>query len=203
MEKYIARFKPLKPDTEISVAVPFNLYSNEKGSFNDDLDNKFRMALHWLERLERIKLGYFTITHLEFDAASLNKLAERLNNCPDLDCENVCHAIIELFPRDGQSNKVVQLSIASLRSISKLSLENLFAALLKNHAAGIIKLLQDVVIEPTKIRLDETNHCKNIYYENQQKYPAILSYFSFARENYAVLPNGSVPNGSSFLKEKN
>jgi RecQ family ATP-dependent DNA helicase len=190
LEEYIARFKPLTLDTEIPVAVPFNLYSNEKGSVNDDLDNKFRIALHWLERLERIKLGYFTITHLEFDAASLNKLAERINKCPDKDCEKVCHAILELLPSDAQSNKVVQLSIASLRSISKLSLENLFTALLKNHAAGILKLLQDVVIEPTKIRLDETNHCKNIYYENE-KYPALQVIFSLASKILSSVPSNS------------
>lgn len=190
LEKYIARFKPLTPDTDIPVAVPFNLYSNEKGSVNDDLDNKFRIALHWLERLERIKLRYFTITHLEFDYASLNKLAERINKCPDKDSEKVCHAILELLPSDAQSNKVVQLSIASLRSISKLSLENLFTALLKNHAAGILKLLQDVVIEPTKIRLDETNHCKNIYYENE-KYPALQVVFSLASKILSSVPSNS------------
>ena len=180
LEEYIARFKPLIPDTETPVAVPFNLYSNEKGSVNDDLDNKFRIALHWLERLERIKLGYFTITHLEFDAASLNKLAERINKCPDKDCEKVCNAIIELIPNDAEANKVVQLSIASLRSISKLSLENLFTALLKNHTAGILKLLQDVVIEPTNLRNDELSFYCNITSSN--KYPALKSIFSFARE---------------------
>ncbi|MFO1374756.1 MAG: UvrD-helicase domain-containing protein, partial [Agitococcus sp.] len=192
LEEYIARFKPLTPDTEIPVAVPFNLYSNEKGSVNDDLDNKFRIALHWLERLERIKLGYFTITHLEFDSESLNKLAERINKCPDKDCEKVCHAVLELLPSDAHSNKnkVVQLSIASLRSISKLSLENLFTALLKNHAAGILKLLQDVVIEPTKIRLDETNYCKNIYYENE-KYPALQVVFSLASKILSSVPSNS------------
>ena len=195
LEEYITRFKPLTPDTEIPVAVPFNLYSNEKGSVNEDLDNKFRIALHWLERLERIKLGYFTITHLEFDSASLNKLAERINKCPDKDCEKVCHAILELLPSDAQSNKVVQLSIASLRSISKLSLENLFTALLKNHTAGILKLLQDVVIEPTKIRLDETNHCKNIYYENE-KYPALHVVFSLASKILGSVP----PNSSKFFE---
>lgn len=190
LEEYIARFKPLTPDTEIPVAVPFNLYSNEKGSVNDDLDNKFRIALHWLERLERIKLGYFTITHLEFESASFNKLSERINKCPDKDCEKVCYAILELLPSDATSNKVVQISIASLRSITKLSLENLFTALLKNHAAGILKLLQDVVIEPTKIRLDETNHCKNIYYENE-KYPALQVIFSLASKILSSVPSNS------------
>lgn len=143
----------MKADTEIPVAVSFNLYSTEKGIVNDDLDNKFRIALHWLERLERIKLGYFTITHLNFDAASLNKLDERINKCPDKDSEKVCHAIISLLANDALTNKVVQLSIASLRSISKLSLASLFTALLKNHSSGILKLLQDVAILPTNIRL--------------------------------------------------
>jgi RecQ family ATP-dependent DNA helicase len=201
LEEYIARFKPLTPDTEIPIAVPFNLNSNVKVSTHDETDTKFRIALHWLERLERIKLGYFTITHLEFDSAALNKLAERINKCPDIDCEKVCHAILELLPSDAQSSEVLQISIASLRSISKLSLENLFSALLKNHSAGILKLLQDVVIEPTIIRLDETNHCKNVFHENE-KYPALRVIFSFARIIMSsVLPNGSVrSNGSSFFE---
>ncbi|MCF2518523.1 DEAD/DEAH box helicase [Dyadobacter sp. CY351] len=187
LQEYIERFKPLTSNTEIPVAVPFNLYSNKKGSVNDDLDNKFRIALHWLERLERIKLGYFTITHLEFDSASLNKLAERINNCPDKDCEKVCYAIIELQPIDYQSSKVVQLSIASLRSISRLSLNNLFSALLKNHSAGIFKLIQDVVIEPSKIRFDETNHCKNIH-SRAEKYPALQVIFSLASKILSTVP---------------
>jgi ATP-dependent DNA helicase RecQ len=180
LEDYITRFKPLTPDSEIPVAVPFNLYSNEKGSVNDDLDNKFRIALHWLERLERIKLGYFTITHLEFESASLQNLAERINKCSDKDCEKVCYAILELLPSDTQSNKVVQLSIASLRSITKLSLENLFTALLKNHAAGILKLLQNVVIEPTNLRNDELIYYSKGGYKN--KYPALKTIFAFAKE---------------------
>lgn len=190
LEEYIARFKSLTPDTEIPVAVPFNLYSNIKGSTDDETDTKFRIALHWLERLERIKLGYFTITHLEFDSASLNKLAERINKCPDNDCEKVCHAILELLPSDAQSSEVLQISIASLRSISKLSLENLFSALLKNHSAEILKLLQDVVIEPTKIRLDETNHCKNILDANE-KYPALQVVFSLASKILSSVPSNS------------
>lgn len=190
LEEYIARFKPLTPDSEIPVAVPFNLYSNEKGSVDDDLDNKFRIALHWLERLGRIKLGYFTITHLEFESASLQNLAELLDKCADNDCKKVCCAIIELLASDAQSNKVVQLSIAALRSITKLSLENLFSALLRNHSSGILKLLQDVVIEPTKIRLDETKHCRNIYHENE-KYPALQVIFSLASKIMSSVPSNS------------
>src|SRR5690606_10214766 len=45
IEEYISRFKKLVPDMEIPVAIPFNLYSAEKESVDDDLDNKFRIAL--------------------------------------------------------------------------------------------------------------------------------------------------------------
>jgi RecQ family ATP-dependent DNA helicase len=192
LEKYISRFKPLTHDEEIPVAVPFNFYSNDKGFVDDDLDNKFRIALHWLERLERIKLGYFTITHLEFESSSLIQLSN-LDMCPDKDCEKVCNAIIELLPTDFQANEVLQLSIASLRSISKLSLANLFTALLKCHSAGILRLLQVVLVEPTKTRLDETNYYKNNLGDNR-RYPALRVIFLLA---YKILE--SVPTNDSKL----
>lgn len=187
LEQYIARFKPLVQDTEIPVAVPFNLYSNEKGEINDELDTKFRIGLHWLERLKRIKLGYFTITHIEIDAQSLNNLTERTSLCPNQECEMVCHAVLDLLSSKSESCQIVQLPIASLRSKTKLSLQNLFTALLKNHAAGILKLIQYVVIEPTKLRLDEINYYKNIRYANI-KYPALQVIFSLAHKIMDTIP---------------
>jgi ATP-dependent DNA helicase RecQ len=55
----------------------------------------------------------------------------------------------------------------------------LFTALLKNHTAGILKLLQDVVIEPTDLRNDELLFYTNSALKN--KYPALKTIFSFAR----------------------
>lgn len=188
IEKYIEKFKPLIPDSEIPVAIPFDLYSKEKGSINDEDDNKFRIALHWLERLERIKLGYFTITHLEFEYTSLINLAERINSCPDKDSEKVCRALLQLIPNDISSSKEVQISLASLRSITKLNLDNLFEELLKLHSIGIVKLLQEVVIEPTNLRTDEmVYYCK--LRNTNNKYPALKTIFSFAKEIMSQIPN--------------
>src|SRR5690606_24581409 len=186
IEEYISRFKKLVPDMEIPVAIPFNLYSAEKESVDDDLDNKFRIALHWLERLERIKLGYFTITHLDFESKSLHKLASH-TTFPDNVCEQVCRGLLELLPKLDLNGEIAQISIAELRRTTKLSLENLFAGLLSAHRASILVLRQDVVIEPTKLRSDETNYCAHAYHENQ-KYPAIRVIFSFARQILASVP---------------
>lgn len=188
LEKYIARFKPLNSKTDIPVAVPFNIYSIDRDQKDiDKNDTKFRIALHWLEKLGRIKLGYFTITHLEFDAASLKNLANRVDTCPDEDCKKVCEAIIKLMEYIDSTNEVIQLSIASLRSITKLSLENLFKVLQKNHSAGIFKLLQEIVIEPTDIRREEINYNKNKP-DTKEKYPALKVIFSFAREVFDSVP---------------
>ena len=191
LEKYISRFKPLIPDNDIPVAVPFTLYSTEKGATDEDLDNKFRIALHWLERLERIKLGYFTITHLEFDSASIQKLSGRIKDCPDQDSENVCHAILDsVAGKNYSDSEVVQISIASLRNLSKLSIENLYVALLKLHRIGLFKLIQEVVIEPTKIRSEEINYCKGLYRPNE-KYPALRVVFTLAHKILNSVPANS------------
>jgi RecQ family ATP-dependent DNA helicase len=188
LEKYIARFKPLIPNTDIPVAVPFNLYSNDKKQTDIDInDTKFRIALHWLEKLGRIKLGYFTITHLEFDSASLKNLANQIDKCPDENCKKVCNAIIQLMAHIDLTNEVIQLSIASLRSNTKLSLENLFKALQKNHNAGILKLLQEIVIEPTNIRIEEINYYKNKL-DTKEKYPALKVIFSFTKKIFDSVP---------------
>ena len=180
LEEYISRFKPLTPDTEIPVAVPFNLYSNVKGSTDDETDTKFRIALHWLERLERIKLGYFTITHLSFKALPLYLITEEdIKKCQDNDCKKVCNTLLDLLPKEC-SDSELQFSIATLRSNTKLSLENLFKALLQLHKIGIIYLIQDVVIEPTNLRNDELLFYSKSAIKN--KYPALKTIFSFARE---------------------
>ncbi|MEY3500630.1 MAG: ATP-dependent helicase, RecQ family protein, partial [Bacteroidota bacterium] len=188
VEKYIAKFKPLTPDDEIPVAIPFDIYSKEKGTINDEDDNKFRIALHWLERLERIKLGYYTITHLEFESASLINLANQINKCPDKNSEKVVKSILKLIPSNLSTSKVIQISVASLRSITKLNLDNLFEALIKLHSIGLLKLLQEVVIEPTNLRTDELNHYSRLRNTNN-KYPALKTIFSFAKEIMMQIPN--------------
>ena len=190
LQNYISRFKTLEPDEDIPVAIPFSLYSTEKGVVNEELDNKFRIALHWLERLERVKLGYFTITHIEFQSESISQLSSKNYNYPDKDIEIVCRGLIELTLAMNLNYEVVQISIASLRSSTKLSIDNLFTALIKAHNLGLVRLLQNVIIEPTKLRNDELNYDKSLY-DSNQKYPAIKVIFAFAHKIMSSVPANS------------
>lgn len=188
IEKYVSKFKKLEPDNDIPIPMPSDLYSKLKNNPDDKLDNKFRIALHWLERLERIKLGYLTITHLEFEAEPFKSLGKRLENISDTNITKTCNILLSLVNNDMLENKVVQISIATLRNATKLSLEQLFISLIKADNAGLITLLQEVVIEPTKIRINETNYGKDRRYESE-KYVALKTVFSFARSILKAVPS--------------
>jgi len=194
LEKYVANFKTLEPDLKIPVAIPFNLYSTTKASVEEKFDNKFRIALHWLERLERIKLGYFTITHLEFELESLINLKDKVIYCLDEDVKNTCKVLLTLLPFNILEAVKVQISIASLRNATKLNLEQLFSNLIKAHNLGLLVLLQDVIIEPTKIRSDETVFYSKIN-DKINKYPALKIVFSFA---YSLLNNVGLNDSKTF-----
>ncbi|MBL0341226.1 MAG: hypothetical protein IPP71_10010 [Bacteroidetes bacterium] len=182
LENYVKKFKPLAQSIEIPVAVPLNVYSTEMGLIREDVDNKFRIALHWLEKLGRISLGYSTITHLEFDSTSLQLLGRNIHKCPDLNSENVCKAILDVVNIEDLSHSTFQISIAELRVQCKLSLEQMFSTLIIAHNAGILKLFQFVVIEFTKIRRSELEFCKQ---EDSEFYPAIKTIFTFSKKLFS------------------
>jgi len=188
VEKYISNFKKLEPDTETPIAVPFNMYSLLKASVDDNLDNKFRLSLHWLERLERIKLGYFTITHLEFESEPIKSLKSKLDSIGDEDIKRVCTRLLSIINTSQLENLIIQISISALRSATKLSLEQLFATLIKAHRAGLVVMLQEIIIEPTKIRSIEIDYCRQKTRKNL-KYPALHIVFSFAHEIFKTVPS--------------
>ncbi|MBY5950540.1 UvrD-helicase domain-containing protein [Algoriphagus marincola] len=194
LEKYIEKFKPLDSESEMPVSVPFDLYSKEKETTGDELSTKFRLALHWLEILERIKLGYFTLTHLELFAEPLNNLQSLLSNCPDEETRVVCESILKLYNKTSDLSEDVergseffQVSITDLREESKLSLSNIYTALVKAHSLDLIKLNQEVLIELTKLRFNEISYY--LTKGNQvEKYPAINFVFALARKLLGSVP---------------
>ncbi|HUM50619.1 MAG TPA: UvrD-helicase domain-containing protein [Chitinophagales bacterium] len=197
LEEYIKRFKPLVNNDISPAAVPFNLYSVSSGKVDEMLDNKFRIALHWLERLNRIKLGYFTITHLEIKAALVKTLNDKIINFPDKDIEKACRAILILTSNADLENEVVQVSIISLRSISKLSHDKLFSALIRAHNICFIKLMQEVLIEPTKLRANEINYCRTKF--QNDKYPVLKTIFAYANK---ILDSVNANSSKSFEGEE-
>jgi len=155
IETFIAKFKTPVPDLQTPVPVPFNLYASHQSSLDEELNNKFRLGLYWLEKLNRIKLGYYTITQIEIDSIIIESLQSHIKILDDKKLKSLLSAIIANYPGKSIENQVVQYSIASLRSTTKLSLEQLFSYLIKAHNSGLFKLIQKVTIQPTNLRSEE------------------------------------------------
>lgn len=192
VERYIEKFKPLIPDLEHPTAIPLDLLSVERGKTDESLNINFRLALHWLEKLERIKLGYSTITHLELFKDSILNLQGNLSKCQDEETLEVCRAILKLrqiMPdQDGDENsELIQISLSALRDETKLSLSNLYRALYIAHSTNLIKINQQVLIETTRLRVEEIKHALDTNYQNE-KFPALKAVFSFARRILQSVP---------------
>lgn len=182
LESYIAQFRNLRSDTDKPVAVPLNLYGNLKGKTGEDLDTRFRLALHWLERLQRISLGYLTVTHLSFKVEPINTLQERLRDCPDKEVVNICKALLQLYMEQqiDPDQKEIRIAISALRSTSGMGLERLFGSLLRAHQAKLIMMAEMAVIEPTKLRKEEIIYCRK-QQSRERKYPALRAMFALAK----------------------
>ncbi|SHK78531.1 ATP-dependent DNA helicase, RecQ family [Chitinophaga jiangningensis] len=180
MEDYLSNFRPLIADAEIPFAIPFNLYSSEKGSTEEELDNKFRMGLHWLEKLGRIRLGYFTITHVAIDAVSLRGLAAKLSDGAEKEITQICQAILSLMLQADPIEDMVQISLSALRDMTRLSLTNIFSGLIRAHKLNYFLLEQKVILLPTKLRQAEVRYSCDSHTESE-KYLALKVMFALAR----------------------
>ncbi|RTQ45460.1 hypothetical protein EJV47_25320 [Hymenobacter gummosus] len=59
IHRYAVKYCPLDSLREQPLALPLDLWQTDEGE-KDDGDVRFRLALHWLEQLGRIRLGLFT-----------------------------------------------------------------------------------------------------------------------------------------------
>jgi RecQ family ATP-dependent DNA helicase len=202
VENYIKAFVPLVVNPDFFVPVPFDLYSLSTDNTSENATVLFRLSLHWLEQLKRIKLGYFTITHLEFSTSSLENLVTKIVKCTSDDSLKVCNALIECFSHvfvDAENTQFVQISIAKLRSASKLSLSNLMSELIILHAQNIIHLNQNIVLNPYEIRQSEISYNCSKPIKSERKYIALEFMFDIANE---LLNQTKLGEDSSFNSDQ-
>lgn len=202
VENYIKTFVPLVANPDIFVPVPFDLYSLSTDNTSENANVLFRLSLHWLEQLNRIKLGYFTITHLEFSTNSLGNLATKIVKCTSDDSLRVCNALIECYNPiliDAENSQFVQISIAKLRSASKLSLTSLMSELIVLNTQNIIQLNQNIVLKPYEIRNSEISYNCSIPIKSNRKYVALEFMFEVA---YELLNDTELGEDKSFNSDE-
>lgn len=193
IEKYVSKFKSLEADNDFPIAVPFTLASLDAGGSDDEADNKFRIALHWLEKLGRIKLGYFTITHLDVSKESVKLLQNKLASIPEEDVKKVCSVLFKISQTQPEEGTTLQVPLSTLRSETKFGLEKLFKNLLLAHKSNLIELKQEIAAKHTEQRTAEVKASINSTFKY---YIALNVAFEFA---HSIL-NDTPLNGSKIFE---
>ncbi|AFC23727.1 DEAD/DEAH box helicase [Saprospira grandis] len=165
VEQYTAKFLKVNPPMETPVVIPFNLLTRGLNSINDEneTNTKFRLSLHWLEKLGRIKLGYFAIAQLEFEKKSLEHLGREMPGCSDPEIKPALNALWEVFSSldKNRLDEKVSVPISMLRSKSGMALSKLFRSLIKGERIGLIKMTQTISLKHTKQRTEEVKYLVN------------------------------------------
>lgn len=160
---YCKRFIPSVLPTEKAVAVNANLFrQNADFNNNGDINTHFRMYLYWLEKANKVKLGYYVVSHCIFDNQSFKdkteeivddkqrQLVEYLKNRRDNDFKGQEQSSIELNPLKKELN---------------CSQSDLYKLLIKAHKDKDLKwlLLKNLKVTERTIKRKGNIEKKSIY----------------------------------------
>jgi superfamily I DNA/RNA helicase len=155
---FISKFKPAVPDPEEPFPLPFDLL-NSYPEFEDefDADSLFRLALYWLERLGRIRLGLFTPAFLP---VSIPASKADITIIQDLEEREAIQKFVASV-KSYQAAKFPEGSAAlipmpDIRQFSgKKNNAELFKFLFMAQKAGAISIDRFITLEPTRTRTRE------------------------------------------------
>lgn len=156
--EYLSNFRSLEPDLENAFPLPLDLL--EEFLQYEDIRNRdtfFRVTLYWLEKLQRIKLGVFTPTHLPIrikeekgDFSNIKKREEREQ------LEKLLKSLKEYQIKKFPEADILMISTSKLRDFCDVrSVYEIYEVLFRAQKTGIICIEREIKILPTDLRMQE------------------------------------------------
>ncbi len=151
--------------TDTILPLPLSYYTQveafEEDSKSGGAETNFRLALHWLERLKRIELGFFLPAHLEFDNIPIAKHKD--NYQETISDPNLKSLFGLLLEKADLEQPFTILSLTTLKSrIAIKTTISLFKVIALGQKNGCIKLNHNVKISVPNHRQDETKYAAKI-----------------------------------------
>lgn len=156
--KYIKQFQVLKPDEEKAFALPFDLLE-QSDEFEDvySVDTFFRIALYWLEKLKRIRLGVFTPTHLPIRLLEHKELNNTSYNLADRQLINVLiNGLKNYQKKKFPDSELIMVEMNKMNEfVSSSSSTNILQLLYKAQKSKLLIIEREINLVPTKTRTPE------------------------------------------------
>jgi ATP-dependent DNA helicase RecQ len=176
---YVNRFSKKEVTIDQAFALPTDLlaqYAEYSGKEYDE--TFFRVVLYWLERLNKIKLGTYTPTHIPLTIFAENQNYSVIKNEEDVGKIRNLYSKINTGGDSHLSSKGnYMVQIEDLKIFLQVdNIKEVWRLLFLAQKAGVLKVEREIIIEPTIKRENELDN-----WDSRTTSPTIETAFAFTK----------------------
>jgi RecQ family ATP-dependent DNA helicase len=153
---YYSKFRNFETQSDKPIVLPFNILS-QTSTFDDihDRDQLLRLSLYWLERLERIKLGFYAPGQLEF--SEFIKPPESAIESEEQ--RKLIEEVEKEWNRKDELTDSISIELNNLLKVLEFSnSSDLLKLIFKCQKKKIFRYENELIIYPTKKKMDELKY---------------------------------------------
>ncbi len=169
IKAYYSKFRHFETQSNKPIVLPFNILSQTSEFDNiHDKDQMLRLSLYWLEKLERIKLGFYAPGQLEF--SGYEKPAD--SKIESEEQRKLIAEVEKTWNEKEEGTEAISIELNILLTATELSnTSDLLKLIFKCQKKKIFRYENELIIYPTKKKMDELRHFNDGYRE--PKYPTL------------------------------
>lgn len=156
IKAYYSKFRNFETQSDKPIVLPFNILS-QTAEFDNihDKDQMLRLSLYWLEKLERIKLGFYAPGQLEF-----SKYTKPADNTIESEEQRKLIAEVEkAWNEKDEGTEAISIELNKLLTATELSnTSDLLKLIFKCQKKKIFRYENELIIYPTKKKMDELKY---------------------------------------------
>jgi len=176
IKAYYSKFRNFETQNDKPIVLPFNILSQISVFDNiHDKDQMLRLSLYWLEKLERIKLGFYAPGQLEF--SGFEKPAD--NKIESEEQRKLIAEVEKAWNEKKEGTEAISIELNKLLTATELSnTSDLLKLIFKCQKKKIFRYENELMIYPTKKKMDELKFFNDRYRE--PKYPTLEAVHDFS-----------------------
>ena len=151
---FVEKFQPEGAEQTVPIAVPDNIWKKETANGAVADPTAFRLGLYWLEKMQRITMGYYASTTIDL---ALHDSGKR----PPIRDEKLS-AVYDFVLKEAAKWKNpdnVQIYINEICSQLSIGQNSLFRYIIQGSRSGLFSVINRTAFTLTKLRTDEVHYC--------------------------------------------
>lgn len=156
IKAYYSKFRNFETQNDKPIVLPFNILSQTSEFDNiHDKDQMLRLSLYWLEKLERIKLGFYAPGQLEF--SGYEKPAD--SKIESEEQRKLIAEVEKVWNEKDEGTEAISIELNKLLTATELSnTSDLLKLIFRCQKKKLFRYENELIIYPTKKKMDELKY---------------------------------------------